>query len=164
MRTERLEELVVGALVLAALLWHACETRAQLPDLGLPCAPQVTEHRRAVLTYEGASGIWFHGDVARCMLTRLEAMPLYVERVRLLEERLSLGDERDALRVRQVALAEEGERRAVEVLDAAVRGRRQAEEALAFERDLRWLWFGVGVVVVVALEALAVWVFSEVAP
>jgi len=97
------------------------------------------------------------------MLQRLTVLPLYAERVRLLDQRLTISDERHALMQRQVQLAEEGEQEAVAVVEAAQRGQREATEEANFERSLRWVWFGVGVVVVVALEALAIWVFSEVA-
>jgi len=98
------------------------------------------------------------------MGARLVALPLYAERVRLLEQRLELSDERDALQVRRVRLAGEEAQAASEALEAAVRSRRRAEEAL----DAWWrhpaLWFIVGAVVVVGLEVLAVWAFSEVIP
>jgi hypothetical protein len=149
-------------LLALAILWHGCEAHAQdLPDVSAPCAPELTANRRAVLPYEGASGIWFNLELARCMLGRLEALPLYVQRVHLLEERLHLGDERHGLMVRQVTLAEEGEQRAVNALEAAERLRRQAEE----DRDAWYrhpaFWAVVGAVIVAGLEALAIWALSQ---
>jgi len=149
--------------IAAVLLANTCDACAQeLPDISAECAPDVTTGRRATVLHEGQTGIWFHGDVARCMVGRLAALPLYAERVRLLDQRLQITGARDALRTRQVALAEEGEQRAVSALQAAVRARRSAEEAL----DAWWrhpgFWAAVGAVVVVGLEVLAVWAFSEV--
>lgn len=132
-----------------------------LPDVSGLCAPDVTENRRSVLAHEDDRGVWFHLDVARCMLGRLESLPLYVERVHLLEERLQLSDERIVLLQRQVELAEEGERQALAVLETSESRARKAEERAERERSLRWVWFGVGVVVVIAIEALALWALSE---
>jgi hypothetical protein len=132
-----------------------------LPDIEAPCAPEVTENRRAVVVHGEDSGIWFHSDVARCLLGRLRLLPLLTQRVRLLDQRLTLSDERDALRTRQVALAGEEARIASDALEAAVRGRREAEEA----RDAWYrhpaLWFTVGVVATVVLQVVAIWALSE---
>jgi hypothetical protein len=128
----------------------------------VPCAPEVTENRRAVIEQDGQAGVWFHVDVARCMLGRLAALPLYAQRVTLLEDRLRLGDERTVLLRRQVELAEQEAQEATGVVENATRLARTATESAQWERDLRWLWFGIGVVVVVALEALAIWALSEV--
>jgi hypothetical protein len=152
---------VLVTLVAVAALWSSPARAQDLPDLSVPCAPDQAENRRAVLEHEGSAGIWFHGDVARCMLGRLEALPLYGGRVHLLEERLQIGEARTVLLRRQIELAEEGEERAVSALGAAERRAREAEEEASLERSLRWVWFGVGVLVVVIVEALALWAWSE---
>jgi len=159
--------LLAAFIILAALLANSCDAFAQEPELPPvtgQCAPEVSDLRRAGVEHEGQSGIWFHIDVARCMAGRLGALPLYAERVRLLDQQLQLTGERDALRVRQVALAEEGEERAVEALTAAVRRAREAEE----DRDAWYrhpaFWAVLGAVIVVGLEALAIWALSEVTP
>lgn len=133
-----------------------------LPDISGECAPDVTEHRGGRIDIDGLNARWFHPDVARCMAVRLGSLPLYAQRVQLLEQRLTVSDDRHALMERQVSLAEEGEAHAVGALEAAVRGRREAEEDAASERTLRWLWFGIGVAVIVVVEALALWAFSEI--
>lgn len=143
------------------LLGGGARAQDALPDVSEPCAPEVTEHRREVLAYSGIPGIWFRLEVAQCMLGRLAALPLYAERVTLLEERLSIGDHRTELLRRQVELAEQESEEAVGALEAAERRARQEVEAAQGERDLRWLWFGLGAVVIVAVEALALWAFSE---
>lgn len=155
--------LVSLGVAFAALWLGPCSALAQdthLPDLSVPCAPEVVA-RRAVIAHEGAPGIWFDLRVAQCMMGRLDALPLYAQRVSLLEQRLTLSDERHQLMERQVELAEQGEQAAVDALEAAVRRAREAEE----ERDAWYraplLWFIVGGVVVIVLEALAIWALSE---
>jgi len=143
-------------------LFLASQTAAQeLPDVGV-CAPEVTENRRATVLHDGAVGLWFHADVSRCLLDRLQALPLYVERVSLFEERLTLSDERQALTHEQVQLAQAAEERAVEALEAAERGRREAED----DRDAWYrhpaLWFAVGVVVAGALVAVGIYGLSAI--
>lgn len=150
------------ALATSLALLSTGASAQRLPDVSEPCAPELLTNRRAVLEHEGAAGIWFHMDVARCMLGRLSALPQYMERVRLLDERLRLGDGRVQLLHRQVALAEEAERRSSESLETAVRGAREARESLDGERRRRWLWFGVGVVLTVVVQALAVWAWTSV--
>jgi hypothetical protein len=154
------------SLLLATSLLLSATAQAQddepLPDISGSCAPEVTENRGGRIDIEGLNARWFHPDVARCMVVRLGNLPRYSERVRLLEQRLTIADERHALMVRQVQLAEEGEQAAVGALEAGQRRAREAEEEANLERTLRWLWFGIGVVVVVAVEVLAVWIFSEV--
>jgi len=98
------------------------------------------------------------------MLERLSILPIYAQRVTLLEERLAHDDDRTDLLRRQVSLAEEGERRATGALEAAMRRIREAEESASFERDLRWVWFGVGVVMTVALELLALYGLGAIRP
>jgi len=124
-----------------------------LPAADLPCAPDVLEpQRRAVIAHQGATGIWFHADVARCMAERLSVLPLYAERVRLLEQALELRDQRHALALRQVEVVSQSERIAVEALATAERRARESEE-----RASRWyrhpaLWFLVGVAVTVGAQ------------
>lgn len=156
-----------AVIMLVGVLSANCSASAQdalpnLPDVTVPCAPDVTENRRQVVEQDGQSGVWFHIEVARCMLGRLAALPLYAQRVSLLEDRLRLGDERTVLLRRQAELAEAEAEEAAGALEAATRLARTATESAQRERDLRWLWFGIGVVIVVALEALAIWALSEV--
>ena len=165
MRSRALATDILACLLFGFVVWHGCEAHAQeepeLPDISAPCAPEVTENRRAVVQHDGDAGVWFQLSLAQCMLGRLAALPRYAERVSLLEERLRVGDERTALLRRQVQLAEQEAERASASLEAAMRGQREAREEANTERSLRWVWFGVGVVVVVAVEALALWAWSE---
>lgn len=130
-----------------------------------PCAPEVTEDapRRLVLEAPtGAQGVWFHLEVARCLLGRVAALSASERQLGLLEDRLRLSDERDALRAREAALATQEAEAASEALEAAVRGRREAEEALDAWHRHPALWFAVGVVVSVALGAVGIYGLSAI--
>jgi hypothetical protein len=147
------------ALSAALLFTLPAQAQEELPDVSAPCpgAADVT-----TLLRDGQSGFWFPSETGRCSLARLASLPLFVRRVHLLEERLEVSGERHELMQRQVQLAEEGEQAAVGALEAAVRRAREAEE----ERDAWYrhplLWAVVGVVVTVALEAVAIWGLSQV--
>jgi hypothetical protein len=162
-RCSKSSGVLVSSLVLVGVL--ASPVLAQdlpdVPDADMPCAPDVTGLRRAAVAHEGVPGLWFEREVARCMLGRVSILPLYVSRVGLLDQRLSLRNERDALQERLVALAEEGEQEAVGALEAAERGRREAVEELDAWYRHPALWVTIGGVVVVVLEVVAIWVFSE---
>lgn len=153
------------ALATAFLLMRPSSCQGQdreLPDVSSPCAPELSENRRAVLDHEGDSGIWFHLEVARCMLGRLKALPLYAQRVSLLEQRLQISDERTTLLRQHIELAEQGEKRAVGALDESERLRREAEEKLdAWFRHPVFL-MGTGAVLVIAIEVVAIVVFEKV--
>jgi hypothetical protein len=121
-------------------------------DLAQPCAPHVPEAaRRELLTRGAAAGIWFHGDVARCMLDRLALLPLYVERVRLLDERLAVQEHIEDTLTRAELLSRQIADQATAALDEAERGRRQAEEELGAWYRSPVLWTGVGGVIVAAI-------------
>jgi ElaB/YqjD/DUF883 family membrane-anchored ribosome-binding protein len=131
----------------------AAAAQPQLPPVDLPCAPDVPEpQRRSVMSHQGQAGLWFHVDVARCMAERLTVLPLYAERVRLLEQALELRDQRHELALRQVEVLEQSERIAVDALATAERRAREAEE-----RASRWhrhpaLWFIVGVAATIGAQ------------
>lgn len=159
--TEDVGLAIAVILVIATIfiLWQACEVQAQpLPDVSALCAPEVTEGRREVLARGTQPGIWFHLAVAQCMLGRLEALPLYAQRVTLLEQRLLLSDERDALQRHATDLAVQESQAATGALEAASRRAREAEEAIGAWHRSPVLWFIIGAVVaagVVALSAYA---------
>jgi len=127
-----------------------------------PCVPELEANRRATIEHGGAVGLWFHADLARCMLGRLELLPAYARHVRLLEERIALAGERDLLREHEVELATSEADSARAALEAAVRRAREAEA----DRDAWWrhpaLWAGVGVVLVIVLEVVAAWALGAV--
>jgi hypothetical protein len=155
------EILVVLVLLAAAPAVHAQELPA-LPDVDAPCAPEVTQSRRASLTHEGAAGFWFHGDVARCMLGRLSALPLYVRHVELLDQRLRLTDERIAHLEEARQLADQIIERAEGALETAMRRARQAEEDRDAWYRSPYLWFAVGVIVAGALVAVGAYALDAI--
>lgn len=121
-----------------------------------PCAPTVPEDsRRALMARGNLQGVWFHADLARCMLERLQLLPAYARQVHLLEQRVTLSNERDALRQREIDLASQQVTTATGALDAAIRAQHNAEA----ERDAWYraplLWFGVGAVLAIVLIVVA---------
>jgi hypothetical protein len=155
--------LIVGVLIAECGTAHAQDLELPPPEtLEAQCAPEVTSGRRQTLEVEGQTGLWFHIDVARCMANRLALLPRYARHVRLLEERLEVAEERDALRAREVALAVQEADAARGALEAAIRRAREAEE----ERDA---WYrhpvflvAVGVVLTVVVQVGAVLILREV--
>jgi hypothetical protein len=143
--------LVLVVMATLTLISSAC--RAQ--DLELEPCPSP---RPVALEHEGSPGFWFERSSTRCLLSRMAALPLYVERVRLLDQRLTLAEARDGLQERRYAAAAEGEQRAVQALEAAERGRREAEEALNAWYRSPVLWVVVG-----AASTFAIIVASAVA-
>lgn len=138
---------------------HAQER--ELPDVSGECAPEIPEdQRRALIERDGQAGIWFHIDLARCMLARLAVLPEYAQHVRLLEERLTLGGERAFLEARRADLAVGEANVATEALEAAVRARRRAEEDLNAWYRHPALWAVVGLVLGVTLVALSAYVLD----
>lgn len=118
-------------------------------DRQAPCAPEVTL-RRAELEHEHQPGIWFHRDVARCILRDLATLERYRLLVRDLELRINASDALVDIVTEAGRVADEAREHAEEALQAAVRGRREAEEARDAWHRSRALWFAVGVVVSVA--------------
>jgi hypothetical protein len=147
--------LILSILTTVTLVASMCRGQ-DLPELS-PCPSP----RPVALEHEGP-GIWFERETARCMLGRLAALPFYVERVRLLDQRLTLAEARDGLQERRYAAAVEGEERAVEALEAAVRGQREAEEALDAWHRSPVLWFAVGVVATVGLVVASAYALDRI--
>lgn len=143
---------LVGSALLIADTATAQDTpAAECGDAGEHAAP-----RRATLTHAGESGVWFRGDVVRCLLGDVEELRLLRDRVGLMDERLTLRDDQLRLSREALALGRAAEERATGALEAAVRRARQAEE----DRDAWWrspvLWFTVGAVLTIGLEVAAV--------
>jgi len=157
-----------AVLVGAALLLGQCATaHAQDAEAAPAECGDTTGHtapRRASVTHEGEAGVWFRLDVARCLLGDVTELRLVRERVGLLDARLEIREEQITLTREALDLGRRAEERATGALEAAVRGRREAEE----ERDAWWrspiLWFAVGAVVTVALEVVAVYALAALTP
>lgn len=160
--TESDASAAAAALVLfAALLGHCTAHAQELPPpeaVESQCAPEVVQGRRVLITHQGEVGIWFQGAVARCMAQRLALLPQYARYTALLEQRLSIADERHGLQERATALAREEAAEARGQLETALRRAREAEESRDAWYRSPTLWFVVGVVVTsaaaVALAAI----------
>jgi len=152
---------ILTVLLLASSIARAQE-RPSLPELHLAACPEASGLHAQEL--DGARGMWFPRPTAECMLGRLTQLGELVPYVRLLEERLTLDDERNALQARRVALAAEEAHVAEAALEAALRRAREAEEALDAWYRSPLLWFAVGVVVTIVLEVAAVVALSEIRP
>ncbi|MDQ3170036.1 MAG: DUF5129 domain-containing protein [Acidobacteriota bacterium] len=141
-------------LFLTSALCVGSASAQELPsiDLSRPCAPEVPEERRrASLARSGDVGVWFHIDVASCMVQRLAVLPTYVERVSLLQERIEASSHLlDTLTTAEL-LSRQIAETATGALTAAERARRRAEEELGAWYRSPVLWFSVGAIVVAAI-------------
>lgn len=149
------------ALVLGSVRPSQAQDLPTEDELREPCSPDLREPRGGLVTVEGVQARWFHLEVARCMLGRLALLPEFARHIRLLEDRLALTAERDALRAREVALAVEQAETASEALEAALRAQNRAQEALTARWRSPWLWLTVGLVLGVGLVALAGYVVNK---
>jgi hypothetical protein len=160
------------SIFLSAALLLGCAMPALAQDLPPPldlstfegaCAPEVPEElRRAPMLRLTVAGVWFHLDLTRCMVGRLSRLPLLVDRVRLLDHRLRLTNDLETALRAQVTLSNQMAAEATRALEAAVRGRRRAEERLDHWTRSPWLWMAIGVVATVGIEAASVAVLREV--
>lgn len=147
--------------VVITLIWIT-PVEAQLPELDsllTRCAPEVT-HRNQSLEVEGDSGVWFHLEIARCMKTRLDVLPLLVEQLRLYESRREASEALEATLRRLVEVSTQEAEVATNALSVARRALQRAEE----DRN-RWyrspiLWFVVGAVVAGALLGLSAYALN----
>lgn len=126
------------------------------------CAPDYDGTRRATLEFEGELGVWLAAPVARCVLRRLEAYPLLIQRVGLLEERLGIRDEQIE-RVRRIArLSAEAEERAVEALELSEVRRAEALERLDAWHRSPGLWLAIGIVGTTIVVVAVAWALGSI--
>lgn len=147
--------------MMLGMLLFPMTAHAQDVDYSIPCAPEV-ENRSGLLTREGDVGMWLHIEIARCLLGRVAVLPELQAQLRTFEERRRASVALQASLTRRGDLAVQEAETAREALTAATRALRRAQEDLATERNLRWLWVTGAVVVVIVLEVVAIWVFSQV--
>lgn len=112
---------IVAVVGFFALLGLECSAAAQEP-----CAPDVTL-RRLELRVQDQPGVWFHIEVARCMLRDLEMALIVREQLRLRDEQVVLLNAQVQDLRAAVSAGREAEERATGALEAAVRRARQAE-------------------------------------
>jgi hypothetical protein len=161
-------------LALVTLLIAACiavllvsTARAQeleapdLPELVVEACPGAADLHQLELD-DGGPGFWFPRETSRCMLGRIRVLAEAVPYIRQLETRIAETDARDALQVRRVGLAEEEALAAVGALGGALARAGRAEDALEAWFRHPAFWVGVGVVLVVLIEIVAVWALHQV--
>ena len=157
----------LSLLVWGSSLLFTCTAWAQDPELptvlelSQQCAPEVQENRRAVVEHSGQPGLWFQREVARCLLNRVAVTVPLAERVYLLTQENERKDRRHEFQLEVTSQAEEGEQAAVGAVEAAVRGRREAEEERDAWYNSKGLWVGIGAVVTIILEVVAVWALNQ---
>lgn len=117
------------------------------------CAPDVAL-RSQVIMVEGQEGIWFHHDVAACMLHDLRELALTRERVELFEERLQLRDEQYATLQEATRLGTQALDESVEVINNVTRRAVEAEDSRDMWRWLGLLWGGLGAAAGVVITVL----------
>lgn len=108
------------------------------------------------LEYEGETGIWFSLETHRLILADVSQLPVLKQRVSLLDRKLALESAQIADLRLSVDLAVQSRDQAVGAVEAAVRGRREAEESRDAWHRSRVLWFGLGFVAAVAMTYGAV--------
>jgi len=142
--------LSLSSLVSATSAAAQSRTSPDLPDVKAPCAPEVLEARRGVTTIAGQVVVWFQKDVATCMGQRLEALPLYADRVRLLESKLELEQQRSLLLQQTADLAVKAQLTAESALTKSEWLNKQLENKLDAWYRKPGLWFAFGAVATIA--------------
>lgn len=155
-------------LLLSLLVWATSLTAyAQDEELSFdaPCAPEVTELRRAILQHEDQPGIWFHMEVARCMLGRLAVLPELALQVQLFEQRRQASEVLEASLERRGDLAVQEADAAREGLSASRRVIGRLEERTgAWDAGMPALWFALGIVAALAIGVGGAYVLDVVTP
>ena len=129
---------------LIALMISACSVQAVSAQFE-NCAPHV-QLRHEVFRNEGEPGIWFHRDVADCMLFELEMVNSRKRHIQLLEERLELDVQLlDNLKLRLEVQGDQLTATMQMLTDSQNNVADLKSELGAWYRS-SWLWAGVGVV------------------
>jgi len=115
------------------------------------CAPEVESNRRALISNEEASGIWFQMPVALCIVDRLATMPALLERIKLLEHRRDSADELILIQQNMINLSIDAQKEAEIALKTSVKQKRELEEKLNSWEHSPLLWFGIGALAVAAI-------------
>lgn len=147
------------AAILIAIWLMASPAKAAEPVQPIElCAPDV-QVRRVQMNHQGKPGIWFDARVAKCMLVQLQTIDALRAQVVDYEVRTVMHSQLTLLLERQVDLAVMESEKAVGALQTAVKGRREAEEALNKPGRSRALWFALGIVsgvLVIGVSAYAI--------
>ncbi len=165
MKSWKLGSSVFWAASLALLLSGTAQAqeepqRPELPELKLEGCPDVAELEVGVPLGD-QTGAWMPRTTLECLYGRLRLLEELIPYVTLLEARADRADARASLQRRETALAAQEADSASEALDEAVERAREATDDLNAWHRARALWFSLGVVVTVVLEAVAIWAFNE---
>ena len=128
------------ARLLLALVWIM--SAASLARADVAAAPDKVE-----LVYQGQEGVWLRKDVAQHMLGDLRAVPLYQERIKLLEQNVSMQDDLIITHARVTKLAQNEADQASGVLEASISEVKMCEEELHSWKHDGGLWFMIGATV-----------------
>jgi len=150
------------------LKWLLVSTSFILALVVSPPAYAAEDTTRAFeLKVQGVDGVWFPAGMAKEIQADVEELrrlrPVLADQERLLGHRLERLEVKDAriLQVKEALdLSMQAEERTKSVVEAAVRGQRQAEEDLDAWHRSPALWVGVGVVATVLLEVAALALFN----
>jgi hypothetical protein len=135
----------------------------------LPIPVEAQETGAVSLTYKTQEGIWFPAEMAKSIQKDIEELNHLRQVIKLTDAQLKLREERFEIKDARIAqlnealqLSIQAESRSKGVVEAAVRGRRQAEEDL----DSFWrspgLFISIGVVSVVLVEVAAVAILNSI--
>lgn len=149
--TTRTDIVVTLFVLLAALiLVNTCRPAfGQEREPGDPCPTYLNGPKRKLLSWDDVPGLWFRQDIAKCILGDLKAIPEYQDRIKLLDKKLKLQTEQLDLEKEAREIAAQEADIATGHLEAAERGRRQAEEDRDHWSRSRLLWVGVGATAVI---------------
>ena len=134
------------AAILIAIWLMASPAEAAEPVQPIELCASEVQVRRVQMTHQGKPGIWFDARVAKCMLVQLQTIDTLRAQAVDYELRAVMHGQLTLLLERQVDLAALESEKAVGALQMAVKGQREAEEALNKPGRSRALWFVVGLV------------------
>lgn len=147
-----------AAILIAIWLMAAPAAAAEpVPTIEL-CAPEV-QLRRVQMNHQGKPGIWFDARVAKCMMVQLQTIDMLRAQAADYEVRTVMSGQLTLLVERQRDLAVLESEKAVGALQMAVKGQREAEEALNKPGRSRALWYALGIVsgvLVISVSAYAI--------
>jgi len=98
------------------------------------------------LEYQGTDGIWFRHDVAKCMLLQLTDYQYKNKQYALIQERLRINKKELALTEKELNISQTETLILEKNIEAAIRGKREAEEEMDSWYRHPALWIATGIV------------------
>lgn len=127
------------ARLLLVLVWITSAASLARADVAAP--------DKVELLYQGQEGVWLRKDVAQHMLGDLRVVPLYQERIKLLEQNVSMQESLIITHARVTKLAQNEADQASGVLEASISEAKACEEELHSWKHDGGLWFMIGATV-----------------